>query len=116
MSLLARYCSNPGPEHYAALMRTLGYLSHTKDRVLTLQPTRDQEVCVYSDASWLTRNSVSGGLVLVWSCLVAWWSRLQKSVSASTAEAETYAAALASREGIYVWTHTGTSWRTSALV
>ena len=56
---------------------------------------------MYSDASWLTKNSVSGGLILFWGIPAAWWSRLQKSVSASTAEAECYAAALASREGVY---------------
>ena len=33
---------------------------------------------------------------------VVWWSRRQKSVAASTAEAECFAAALASREGVYI--------------
>ena len=33
---------------------------------------------------------------------VVWWSRRQKSVSASTAEAEFFAAALASREGVWL--------------
>ena len=33
---------------------------------------------------------------------IAWWTRRQKSVAASTAEAEFYAAALASREGVYI--------------
>ena len=101
VSTLARFCSNPGPSHYAALMRTLGYLHSTAHLVLCLQPTTS-ELEVYSDASWLTRNSVSGGLILYRRCPIAWWSRLQKSVSASTAEAETFAAALASREAIYV--------------
>ena len=59
------------------------------------------ELEVYSDASWETRYSTSGGLLLYCGCLVVWWSRRQKSVSASTAEAETFAAALASREGVY---------------
>ena len=102
VSLLARFCSNPGQAHYAALMRTLGYLSRTKAQMLVLRPDATKEIVVYSDASWLTRNSVSGGLILFWDSLVSWWSRLQKSVSASTCEAEMYAAALASREGVYV--------------
>ena len=67
-----------------------------------IRPNTAKEIVVYSDASWLTRNSVSGGIILFWDVLVAWWSRLQKSISASTCEAEMYAAALASREGVYV--------------
>ena len=100
VSLLARFCSNPGPDHYAALLRTLSYLRRTY--VLRIAPRPADEVVVYSDASWLTKNSVSGGLILVWAVLVACWARLQKSVSASTCEAEAYAAALASHEGVYV--------------
>ena len=50
----------------------------------------------------LARPAARGGLILVWAALVAWWARLQKSVSASTCEAEAFAAALASREGIFV--------------
>ena len=102
VSLLARFCSNPGQPHFDAMIRTLGYLSRTRAHVLRLAPQREHEVVVYSDASWLTRSSVSGGIIFYMGCVVVWWSRLQKSVSASTAEAETYAAALASREGIYV--------------
>ena len=102
VSQLARYCSNPGPAHYAALIRTLGYVRGTRALTLCLAPDRAREAEVYSDASWLSRNSVSGGLVLFWACLVAWWSRLQKSVSTSTAEAEYYAGSVASREGIYI--------------
>jgi hypothetical protein len=35
-------------------------------------------------------------------CPVAWWTRRQKSIASSTAEAEYFAAALASREAIYI--------------
>ena len=45
---------------------------------------------------------MSGGLVLFLGCSVVWWTRRQKSVSASSAQAEYFAAALASREGSYV--------------
>lgn len=83
-------------------MRTLGYVSRTSHYVLRFAPDPSSEVRVYSDASWLTKNSVSGGIIFFWGCPVSWWSRLQKSVSASTAEAEFFAAALATREGVYV--------------
>ena len=102
VSQLAKYCSNPGEPHYAALMRTLGYVSRTAHYVLRFRPDPSAEVVVYSDASWLTKNSVSGGLIFFWGSPVNWWSRLQKSVAASTAEAEFFAAALATREAVYV--------------
>ena len=34
-------------------------------------------------------------------CPITWWSRRQRSIAASTTEAEYFAAALASREGVY---------------
>ena len=102
VSALARFCSNPGPAHVAALMHLLGYVARTRGRVLRIRVDLSQEVVVYSDASWSAKHSVSGGLVLFRGALVAWWSRLQKSVSASTAEAEFFSAAMAARECVYV--------------
>ena len=60
------------------------------------------EVEVYSDASWCADNSISGGIILYRNCPVHWWSRRQKSISSSTAQAEIFAAALASRETLFV--------------
>ena len=84
------------------MMRVLSYLHATSGRVLRFAPDASREVDVYSDASWTAQHSVSGGLILHMGCAVVWWSRRQRSVSASTAEAEFFAAALASREGVYV--------------
>ena len=70
--------------------------------MLRFSPSAAPELVVYSDASWETRFSTSGGLVLFMGCVVAWWSRRQRSVSVSTSEAELFAAALASREGIFI--------------
>ena len=44
---------------------------------------------------------VSGGAIFYMGALVAWWTRRQKSVSSSSAQAEYFAAATASREGVY---------------
>ena len=68
---------------------------------LSLCPDPSRELDVYSDASWATKNSTSGGLVLYRGILVSWWTRRQKSVSASTTEAEYHSAAVASREGVW---------------
>lgn len=101
-SILARFVSNPGQAHYKAMLRVLAYIHHTKDRVLLLAPDTDPNVVVYSDASWLASFSISGGLIYYHGCPVNWWSRRQRSVSHSSAEAEYFAASAASREGIYI--------------
>ena len=101
-SVLARYVSNPGPAHYKAMLRVLAYLHHTRERILTFAPVQEPALTIYSDASWLARFSVSGGIVYYLNCPVTWWSRRQRSVSHSSAEAEYFAASTASREGMYI--------------
>ena len=102
VALLARFCTNPGEPHLMALYRVLAYVRATASRVLVIRPDSSRHLEVYSDASWAARNSTSGGLVLFAGVPVAWWTRRQKSVSASTAEAEFFAASLASREGVWL--------------
>ena len=69
----------------------------------SLSPTSGMEhpLEVFSDASWTTGNSVSGGVIFYMKVPIAWWTRRQKSVSSSSAQAEYFAAAAASREGVY---------------
>ena len=94
--------ANPGPSHCKALSRVLAYLHRTRRWVLRLKPrVDDPRLSIYSDASWTVNNSISGGMVLFHGMIIAWWTRRQKSVSSSSAEAEYFAAALASREGVY---------------
>ena len=100
-STLARYVSNPGPTHHKAMLRVLAYLHHTRDKVLQISPDSTKHLEIYSDASWCTKNSVSGGIVLYMGAMVGWWSRRQKSIALSSAESEYYAASVAGREGIY---------------
>ena len=86
------------------MLRALAYLNSTRHYVLRFSPDSgpDHPLTIFTDASWTADNSVSGGLVLFLGCSVVWWTRRQKSVSASSAQAEYFAAALASREGSYV--------------
>ena len=101
-SVLARFVSNPARVHYAALQRVLAYLQGTSSLGLTLRPDADIPLTVYADSSWAERFSTSGGLIFVHGALVAWWSRLQRTVAHSSAEAEYIAASLAAREGCHV--------------
>ena len=101
VGVLARYVSNPGAIHYRAIQRLLVYLASTVDKGLLLAPSM-MPLEAYSDANWASKFSTSGGLILVYGCAVMWYSRLQRSVSHSTAEAEYVAASMGCREEIFV--------------
>ena len=102
VSILARFVSNPARVHYHAMQRVLSYLHSTSDMPLMLKPTENAGVCVYADASWSEKFSTSGALVYVCGCPVLWYSRLQRTVSHSSAEAEYISASLAAREGTHI--------------
>ena len=56
----------------------------------------------YSDANWSSKFSTSGGLILMCGCPIMWYSRLQRSICHSTAEAEYVAASMCCREEMFV--------------
>ena len=102
-SLLARFVSNPAAVHFSAMQRVLAYLHHTRNHGLSFKPTVDSvPLVIYSDADWSTKYSTSGCVCYVHGCAVHWHTRLQKSVSHSTAEAEYIAASAAAREGVFL--------------
>ena len=100
VSVLARFVSNPAIAHYAAMQRLLIYVRDTATLKLTYKPNTDG-FSIYSDASWEERFSTSGALYYLDNCLVAWYSRLQRSVTHSSAEAEYIGASMAAREGLF---------------
>ena len=100
-SVLARFVSNPGGPHYTAMQRTLAYLYHSATHGLLFKPDKC-DLIVYSDADWSTKYSTSGGICYVHGCPVHWHTRLQRSVSHSTAEAEYIAASMAARETVFL--------------
>ena len=101
-SVVARFVSNPGMPHYNAIIRMLVYLRTTKNFGLVFDlPKPDSGVEVYADANWCTKFSTSGALYYYDGSLFAWYSRLQRSVCHSTAEAEYISASAAAREGIF---------------
>jgi hypothetical protein len=102
---LARFVSDPGPEHWAAARRTLGYLRKTKAKPLVLKASGgeahleagvDTSVVGYSDADWAgcakTSRSHTGWLVFYRGALVAWRAEMQSCVAQSSCEAEYIAA------------------------
>ena len=67
-----------------------------------MRPTSGAHVVVYADASWSERFSTSGAAIYFLGVLINWYSRLQRTVAHSTAEAEYQSASLAAREGCHV--------------
>ena len=101
-SVVARCVSNPGMPHYNAIIRMLVYLRTTRTFGLLIDvPKPGTGLEVYADANWCTRFSTSGALCYYDGSLFAWYSRLQRSVCHSTAEAEYISASSAAREGIF---------------
>lgn len=101
-SQLARFLTNPGAVHFAAAVRVLIYLRDSRARTLDFTPNVSLGFECYVDSSWGSRFSCSGAFLLYHGCVVAWFSKMQKSVSLSSAEAEYFGAMLAAREVIFV--------------
>jgi hypothetical protein len=101
-SQLARFLSNPGETHFRALVRVLLYLRSTKGWKLTFTPNVDLGLQTYVDSNWASRFSCSGAIYFFHGCPVHWFSKMQKSVALSSAEAEFFGASLAARDLIFL--------------
>jgi hypothetical protein len=101
-SQLARFLTNPAPSHFKAAVRVLLYLRGTADRHLVLSPNVDRGFETYVDSSWGTRFSCSGALLFYHGCLFQFFSKMQRSVTLSSAEAEFFGAMLAAKEMLFV--------------
>lgn len=80
--------------HLNALKRIVRYLKRTREIELIFKRQDQFNLEVYSDAYYASdasRKSISGVLVTVMGTPIAWKSKLQKTVSLSTCEAEFYA-------------------------
>ena len=96
------------PDAMKELKRVIKFVLNTKDFGLKLEPklvnNRGDKwsIVVYSDSDWAgdpdTRISVTGFIIYVMGCAVAWKSKAQKSVSLSSSEAEWYALSEAAKE------------------
>lgn len=104
VSRLARFMTNPGPEHQKAADRVLLYLYATRN--LGLQFGGRDDLRVASDASFadntLDRKSSQGFAIKLFGGLIAWRANKQNTVTTSTTEAELLALAQAAKEGLFV--------------
>lgn len=101
-SQFARVLANPGPHHVRAATRVLLYLRNTKTRALVYQPHKDILLDTYVDSDWSVKFSCSGAMYFLHGCLFHWFSKLQRSVSLSSAEAEFFGAMMCARDLVFV--------------
>eukprot|EP00963_Diacronema_lutheri_P011302 scaffold1360_cov595-Pavlova_lutheri.AAC.1 len=113
-AVLSRYMSKPAQEHWKAAKRVLKYLKGTRTHGLCLGQHEPEsanaemglELTGYCDSDFGTdvdtRRSRTGFLFLLNGSLVAWYSKLQKTVATSTAEAEYMAVSACVKEALWI--------------
>lgn len=102
---VARFCSNPGKQHWALLKRILRYLRlHTDYSIVYRREPTLPLVTGYCDSTWGTsvddRISVTGYVFFMAGGPVSWCTRKQASIALSSMEAEIMAAAAAAQEAL----------------
>eukprot|EP00854_Cymbomonas_tetramitiformis_P017987 gene17987-biopygen18566 len=117
VSILSRFCTTYGPEHFVALKQVVRYLKGTREYELVLRTasvpggcgtgrSRPLPLSIYTDADYAgcktSRRSTSGIVVFLCGSLVIFSSMIQKCVSLSTTEAEIIAMSEGAREVKYV--------------
>ena len=101
-SQLARFVSNPGIVHFNAAMRVLIYLDGTRSRKLRYEPDKKLPLHVLVDSSWETRFSCSGAYFFFMGCPFHWFSKMQRSVTLSSCEAEFFGCMLALKDVLWI--------------
>jgi hypothetical protein len=104
---LARFMSNYGKEHYAAAKRLLRYLQGTRSRGIVYGNAPDVSPIfrAFADSDWAAsenRKSISGYIIQCGGGPIAWSSKQQLTVAASSCEAEYVACAHCAREVIWL--------------
>jgi hypothetical protein len=111
VSECAKYQTNPGPKHYAAAIRILHYLNHTKHHRIVWRSTNKKTtepwtLTVHVDADWANdpdnRRSRSGYVIKANGNVISYGTGLQPKCASSTPVAEYVALASAVKETIYV--------------
>jgi hypothetical protein len=105
VSVVSRFQSNPGREHWNAVKWVLRYLRGISSLKLCFG-TGKSELCGYTDSDMAgdfdSRKSTSGYMITFAGGAVAWQSKLQKCVALSTTEAEYIAATEACKELLWM--------------
>ena len=89
---LSSHMSNPGPKHWKAMNRLVGYIKHmSMPGIMYLEPEcfKTASLCDtdYGNCKE-TRKSVGCSIITIGGCIVDWWMAKHHTVSDSSCEAE----------------------------
>ena len=105
VSVVSRYQSNPGPEHWIAVKHIFKYLKRTKHYCLVFGG-ENLVVEGYTDSDFQTdvdvRKSTSGFVFTLGKGAISWRSCKQNTTADSTTEAEYVAASEATKEAVWI--------------
>jgi len=105
VNYVARFSSNPGPQHINAVKRIVRYLIGTQERGVIYPYGGEGNIKAFSDADWANskdRKSQSGYILYFNGGPIIWGSKQQKCVATSTMEAEFYALSTAVKELLWL--------------
>jgi hypothetical protein len=107
ISILSRFMSNPGEEHWNALKWLLRYLKGTSNFGLMFKMNKEGVTLKgFTDSDFAgdrdNRKSTSSYFFTLCGTVISWKSQLQKIVALSSTEAEYIAASDAFKEGIWL--------------
>ena len=97
-------------EHLQQMYRLAKYVVLTKNRKLLLNPRMDKDdkwrILVFCDSDFAgdkgNRRSITGYIIYLYGCLIAWKSRAQRSVTLSSTEAEYVSLSEAATEVMFI--------------
>ena len=102
---LSQHAHKPAQRHQGAVDYLLGYLAMTSSLRIRYSNRAHVSIEGYADADYAsdeTRRSTMGYVFMFAGGPITWSSRLQRSVSTSTTEAEYYAYAYAGKEAVWL--------------
>ena len=103
---LSQFAHNPGAKHLGGAQRLLRYLGCTQGYGIRYTGSSAQSLCGYADSDYASdqsRKSTMGYTFILANGAITWSSKMQRSISTSTTEAEYHALAYAGKEAAWIW-------------
>jgi hypothetical protein len=102
---LASHLSNPGADHWKALERCVGYITHQQNSALTFRTPRELRSISLCDSDYAKnetdRRSISGRINTMGGMITNWTSKKQSTVTLSSTEAEYHSLSECAQESMF---------------